>query len=302
MRKPAGRRRRNGLSATAVQLKRIHIVGSGPRTGTTLLAEAMAACFRIDHACEHEASICTREPPTGNCLLTKDPGEISAVRLPLLLNRHLYVLCLIRDPRDTVVSFHGTDSKSYWTSLRFWSRFVGEFERLATHPRFIHIKYEDLVSHPDQVQEAIMAKIPFLEKTHNFSDYHLVARPSRKSLEALKALRPIEAKGIGNWKHHLPRVKQQIALHGPISADLIKFGYEPDASWEACLADVTAGRYSSVRPEFNSAKGAHKLKRRERREVFYILLRALGLGRLISQDLTRTEPGGQAAGSDRNDG
>jgi hypothetical protein len=38
-------------------VKRIHIVGAGPRTGTTLLAESMAACFAIDVFEPHEAFI-----------------------------------------------------------------------------------------------------------------------------------------------------------------------------------------------------------------------------------------------------
>ncbi|MDD5367064.1 MAG: sulfotransferase [Gallionellaceae bacterium] len=283
-------------------MKRIHIVGSGPRTGTTLLAEAMAACFRIDHVCEHESSICTRLPPAGNCLLTKDPGEAGAVRLPLLLNKDLYVVCIIRDPRDTVVSFHGSDSQSYWAGLRFWKRFGADFDRLTAHRRFIHIRYEDLVTDPDKVQDEIMKRIPFLEKIHNFSAYHRVARPSRKSLEALKELRPIEAKGIGNWKDHLPRIKQQIALHGPISADLVKFGYEPDAAWESCLADVEAGDFVSSRPEFFSPRGLHKLRSRERREVMNILIRALGLGRFITEEQANPGKGRQPPGAGLNDG
>ena len=39
-------------------MERLHIVGLGPRTGTTLLAECMATCFEIDAFEPHEASLC----------------------------------------------------------------------------------------------------------------------------------------------------------------------------------------------------------------------------------------------------
>lgn len=263
-------------------MKRIHIVGSGPRTGTTLLAEAMAACFRIDHACEHEASIDTKEPLTGNCMLTKQPGEVAAVRLPLLLNRDLYVICIMRDPRDTVVSFHGSNKDAYWVGLRYWKQFVTEHRKLARHPRFIVIRYEDLTTRPDEVQRELMRRLPFLEKRHDFSDFHRVARPSDKSLEALRELRPIRPSGIGNWRQHLPRIKQQIALHGPISAELVQFGYEPDAAWEACLDGVEPGEFESALPEHFSDKMRRRRHHHVRKEVVRILLRYLGLRRLVA--------------------
>ena len=56
-------------------MKRIHIIGSGPRTGTTLLAEAMTACFDIDQYVEHEARIFKDEPLKGNIFLTKYPSD-----------------------------------------------------------------------------------------------------------------------------------------------------------------------------------------------------------------------------------
>lgn len=263
-------------------MKRIHVIGSGPRTGTTLLAEAMVACFRIDHACEHEAHICTREPPHGNCMLTKMPDEIGAIRLPLRLNRDLHVVCVIRDPRDTIVSFHGSDTSTYWTGLRYWKRFVREYQPLAGHERFTAVRYEDLVARPDEVQRRLMGRMPFLEKRHDFSRFHDVARPGGHSLVALHGLRPIRAEGIGRWREHLPRVKQQVALHGPIGAELVRFGYEPDTSWERCLDGVEAGRFGSVRPEFFSGKYFRRERHRVRKEILYILLRAAGLRRLVA--------------------
>ncbi|MCK5644246.1 MAG: sulfotransferase, partial [Gammaproteobacteria bacterium] len=136
-------------------MKRIHIVGSGPRTGTTLLVEVMATCFHIDHSCEHESPICTDQPKEGNCFLTKKPGDFASVGLPLLLNPQLYVVCMIRDPRDSIVSFHGSRPGVYWTGLKKWKLFVKKYDKLAKHPRFVPVKYEDLVSDPDGIQKQL---------------------------------------------------------------------------------------------------------------------------------------------------
>lgn len=66
-------------------MKRIHIVGSGPRTGTTLIAKMMIACFEIDLHTEHEDSIYTLPPCKGNIFLTKLPRDILVIEPVLLL-------------------------------------------------------------------------------------------------------------------------------------------------------------------------------------------------------------------------
>ena len=56
-------------------MQRIHIVGCGPRTGTTLIAEMMSACFEIDLYPTHESSIYTRPTRRANIFLTKRPRD-----------------------------------------------------------------------------------------------------------------------------------------------------------------------------------------------------------------------------------
>lgn len=262
-------------------MKRIHIVGCGPRTGTTLLAEVMAACFHIDHTCEHEASICADQPKEGNCFLTKDPGDMANVGLPLALNPELYVVCIIRDPRDSVVSFHKKSPGEYWTGLRFWKLFVRKYDKLSKHPRFILIKYEDLVRNPNRIQRLLTDQMPFLAVKHRFTEYHLMANPSELSVKALKELRPIDPNSIGNWKKHLPRIKQQILIHGSISEELIRFGYEPDKSWECILDGIREKNYKTVRPEFIGCWDVIRHKNRELKESINILIRRVGLDPVV---------------------
>jgi len=258
-------------------MKRIHIVGSGPRTGTTLLAEVMHTCFDIDHHCEHEAPICIDEPKSGAVFLTKEPGEILSIKWPLHLNPELYVICVIRDPRDSIVSRHGSQPDVYWTGLRYWKEFFKIFPKLASHPRFIYFTYEDFVSEPNKIQRYIKENIPFLNETHKFSDYHLVATPSENSIKALKSVRPIAPVGLGSWKQHLTRVKEQVSIHGDITSELIAHGYEMNADWESTLGGIEDREFPQNRPQFISLRDRIRHAKIQWIEVFNILCRRINI-------------------------
>lgn len=219
-------------------MKHIHIVGTGPRTGTTLMAEAMIVCFRIDQHTDHEDRVFTKPAGPGNIFLTKTVKDIMVARPLLKLRPELYVICMIRDPRDAVVSRHDQDPDVYWAGLRYWKSFIPYWRRARGHPRFITVRYEDLVSDPDGTQEELMERMPFLEKQASFSRYHETAAPSGKSLDALKGVRPIAPDGIAAWREHLPRITGQLQIHGSIADDLIEFGYEPDDKWLTALEGV----------------------------------------------------------------
>lgn len=237
--------------------RRIHIVGSGPRTGTTLLTEVMRVCYDFDYVSEHEDSICRSNLNIGKGLktiLTKHPAELYGIEYPLWADPNLYVICIIRDPRDMVSSCHGKYPDQYWASLRYWNLFLKAYKRLENHPRVLFISYEEFTTQPNKVQAIINKKLTFLEQKFNFNEYHLYATPSKASLNALKKMRPIEPKGIGNWKNHLPRIKQQIRLHGDISKSLIKFKYETTANWVQILESIDIGDYQTKTQEFYDKK------------------------------------------------
>lgn len=256
---------------------RIHIVGSGPRTGTTLLTEAMHACFEIDEYCEHEAPI-SQEPVSGTRIfLTKKPSDVSLVRWPLRFDPSLHVICMVRDPRDSIVSIHKRAPDRYYSNLLFWKAFIRHFRSLQSQPRFHWIRYEDLVSDPDTVQEYLEGVIPGLVRRHPFSQYHEVANPSEKSLRALHGVRPMDPASVGHWKNHLPRVKAQIAEHGGISEDLVRFGYETDIGWEAMLDGVETGEVQSVLSARRSWRMRARRVLRLNRAVANALVKRVGL-------------------------
>lgn len=177
-------------------------------------------------------------PESAEIYLTKNPGDICRARPALTMMRTLYLIYLIRDPRDVVVSRHKQNPERYWIGLNAWRFFTAAWEAVKGHERLISIRYEDLVTDPDAVQQEIMKRMPFLKKKANFSEYHLIAKPSGKSLRALNDLRPISSASVGNWREHLPRIAGQIQRHGSMTADLIKYGYEENDEWEKVLDGV----------------------------------------------------------------
>ncbi|PLX22439.1 MAG: sulfotransferase family protein [Salinivirgaceae bacterium] len=242
-------------------IKRIHIVGSGPRTGTTLLAELMKTCFDIDIYTSHENRLYKSPLKNGSVFLTKAPQDILLVEQALKMWKDLTILYMIRDPRDTIVSKHKKDPDRYWASLRYWKTYSEVGKKLMQHPRFITIRYEDLVHKPDEIQDLLEEKIPYLKKTKNFSNFHEESDISNESELALGGVREISTNSIGNWKNHLPRIKEQIRKHGSITKDLIEYKYEENDKWEEILNDVEDAEFESHYPEYFTKEEIRKRRR-----------------------------------------
>lgn len=231
--------------------KRIHITSSGPRTGSTLLTEVFKSCFDIDCSCDHEAPLAKSNSSFGNCdkILTKLPSSTQNLDVVLKFTTNIYIICIIRDPRDMVVSKHGRFPDLYYCGLDYWFNFLKDINKLKDHPRFFIIKYEDFTRNPNLVQEKIKKKFDFLNSKHKFSDYHKHITPGKDSLLALKSFRPIESKGVGNWKNHLTRIKQQTNKHGSLTKSLMQFGYEKDDEWTQLLRDIPLKEFKSYKKE-----------------------------------------------------
>lgn len=235
-------------------MNQIHIVGCSPRSGTTLMAEMMGNCFDIDVKTEGEQRITIAPPRRGKTLLSKTPKDIILIKDMLYFMQNLYVIYMLRDPRDVVVSMHPWDNDLYWSNLKVWKMWTTMGEELKSHPRFITVRYEDLVMHPDETQKIIQERLPFLKKMILFSDFHRKAKPSSYNMAALKGLRAVSTKSIGSWKNHKARLAGQIQRFGSISGELIAYGYEKDNSWENELAGVVPDLSDSHPSFFSSEK------------------------------------------------
>ena len=228
--------------------KHLHIVGCSPRSGTTLLHEVMLTCFAFDKHYEHETRFHRTRAEPGQRLLAKCPKD--TLHMPAVLDAvpDLFVLYLLRDPRDTICSRHGKDRSIYYSNIRVWRQMQASAARLAGHPRFLTLRYEAFVTDPDTIQREIATECPWLEKQHEISRYHEFAEASSRSRRAMTGVRPIAPTSVGVWKDNLGRIKAQQAIHGSLTHDLIEAGYEGTDEWEASLdgidPDETPSRYS----------------------------------------------------------
>ncbi len=239
-------------------MQRIHIVGCSPRSGTTLLMELMKNCFDIDLYAEHEGRMLKLPSKRCNVYLTKKPKDILKIEPILKVMKNLTVIFMVRDPRDVVVSKHRKCPDQYWTGLGMWKAYTPMGKKLEKHPRFLSIKYEDLVSKPNEIQCFIQEKIPYLKRTKLFEEFNENLAVSVGAEKALGGIRAVSTSSIGNWKNHLPRIKEQIRKHGSISDDLIYYGYEKDNNWLNVLNNVEDVDYVSRRLESPIIKNFQK--------------------------------------------
>jgi hypothetical protein len=255
-------------------MRRLHIVGCSPRSGTTLMMALVLHGFEVDACCDHEVTIFEPPPREVGLYLSKDPGDARWIAPLVDADSTLHVLYMLRDPRDVVVSIHREDPDRYWSHLRWWKEFHSAATR-TTSPRFVAVKYEDMVRDPARVQRELIARVPFLVKKADFADYHVAARPSARAVAALSGVRPLSDESIGAWRRHKPRVKAQLMLHGSIDRELVALGYEKDDAWLAELEGVEANNHATHWPDFE-APSKNEWRRKKAEEKIRAYLAALG--------------------------
>ncbi len=229
-------------------VKRLHIVGC-PRSGTTLLMELVATCFDSGGYCEHELSIFEPVETDGDVYFTKQPNDIKQLRHIFHADQLLYVIYLGRDPRAVISSKHRENPEQYFCNYRVWSECDSAAQRYRGHPRFLELRYEDMVSRPDDVQALITQQFPFLRQRHRFSEYHLHAQPSAAAERAMSGLRKVNPDSLDKWRGHLPWIAEQYRRHPALADDLIRLGYEPDKAWLSALDGVQPREFPCRYPE-----------------------------------------------------
>jgi len=213
--------------------------------------EQVSTCFDSDGHCEHEKSIFDPVAQPGGIYISKQPNDIKHLRHIFHRDGGLHIIYMVRDPRSVITSKHRGASEQYFCNYRVWR----ECERAAAdydgHPRFLRLRYEDLVADPDAVQARIQAHFTFLTRRHAFSDFHRFSRPSNASERAMGGVRKVDQASLSKWQQHLPRLAHQLKLHPALGDDLVRLGYEPDRQWLAILDAVEPLEYPCRYPEHN---------------------------------------------------
>ncbi len=206
-------------------------------------------CFKVDKHYDHEVRFNLVSAENGQLLVTKRPKDTMYMPAVIDDDAEIYVIYVMRDPRDVIVSRHGKDKSVYYSNIRLWRQMHAHAKRMYGHDRFLEIRYEDFVRDPDATQQMIAEKFPWLEKIHNFSEYHEHAQISEKSITAMHSVRSIAPTSVGVWTQHPGRIKGQQLVHGSLTPDLIECGYESTADWEQVLDSVEPDFSRSLYPE-----------------------------------------------------
>lgn len=239
----------------------IHVVGSSPRSGTTLAFELLTSCFDIAKFGDHEISLFERpRQPLGN-YASKQPMDLVHVRRVINWDRNLHCIFMDRDPRDIVVSQHGSRPGEYWCDFPVWERNQQLIASLRDHPRVHICRYEDLVSDPGAAQARIAAAFPFLKRTHDFVDFEKVSQSSQTAQLALKGVRQISTDSVGSWRRNLPRIAAQLRAHPRMAEAVVAGGYADSADWADICKDIVPDDTESVRARHDALRDKQGMAR-----------------------------------------
>ncbi|MFT4825058.1 MAG: hypothetical protein ACI9DH_000949 [Halioglobus sp.] len=211
--------------------------------------ELMATCFRSSGYCAHEMSIFESIEQAGEVYFSKQPNDIKQLQHIFERDEKLHVIYMGRDPRAVITSKHKEAPNQYFCNYRVWSECDRASQCYLKHPRFLQLRYEDLVDNPDSVQSTIKAQFDFLNYQYPFSEYQKFAEPSEAASTAMNGLRKVNKSSLDKWREHLPHLAQQYTWHPRLAEDLIRLGYEPDKAWLGDLEGVEPRIYPCRYPQ-----------------------------------------------------
>ena len=231
----------------------VHVIGCR-RSGTTLMMELLWNSYNFKERCTHEASVFNINPIQHDetLYLSKKPADTTKIQEIFLANEQLFLIGISRDPRAVVTSIHPSKNEVYFADFYKWNSCEEALQVLEGHPRFLLIRYENLLSNPQEEQNRITRHFGFLESKRDFVKYPHGSNPSYRAIRSLGGARTLDKSRIKSWVNHLPRVKGQLLLHPDMNRALIKNGYEKDKSWTKQLEGVDPyyQKYKDGAPSF----------------------------------------------------
>lgn len=220
------------VNCRGVLPKRIVICGS-PRSGTTLMNEFMK-CFYGTYVMNRE-EYALRFPylvVNKKYIVTKHPLDFSNIDKIIDVYNDPYILFMLRDPRDVIVSKHFKYKDQYFVNFTLWEKAIHAFES-TDYDKKLLVKYEELIRKPNVYQKEIARQIN-LESKSNFEDYYQFVDKRHQDVKALGGVRNVDPGNFGKFKakENYNRIKTQLNNYPQMSDYLIKYGYEKNKEWE----------------------------------------------------------------------
>ena len=209
------------------QVKQLHIVGCA-RSGTTMLHYAMAA-FQ-DTILHDQETFVNYSPSFKESIglfcknlfarskkfyVTKRSygwwQEETIKRLAAQVAREeIYLINIVRDPRDVLTSNHKLNTRKYYVKPEVWleSTKAGQLlaELLSDYPYFLTLRYEDVVSQSDSARQSIEDKFSMkmrkeLQDWSRLKDNLDAMDVKNDSMSVyMHKIRNFDPQSIGTWK------------------------------------------------------------------------------------------------------
>ncbi len=226
---------KNRFKAKSLQflgLNFLHITGCA-RSGTTLLFYVMSA-FKKMNLHDHETNIWShpnREEIKEVKKKSEWPHVIYVTKRPskwyqepwlsrtidFVKNSNSRLIYIMRDPRAVLTSRHPLDKKQYYVSPEKWvASMQGYFtikKELNNHPRFLVIKYEDLIQKHEQVVEKFKTVLG-MELNDNIQSIANLKTNIQNSelknqymIQFMHNLRDFDPASIDRWKNNSQNLK-----------------------------------------------------------------------------------------------
>lgn len=225
---------------TLLQQIRVHVVGC-PRSGTTLMTELLRYAYDFAGAAPHERPLFDQIPSNLSPYLSKKPADTIRIGKAFAADENLYVIALIRDPRAVISSVHWSHPDVYFVGYARWRFYAQTINAHKDHPRYLVLRYEDLLHDPNGVQQKVSEHLPFLQQTRAFDEYpEGIETLHDHSEKALGGVRPFDTSRINSWQEHLGRIRREFEANSDFQNDLEKLGYEENDDWTKQFADVKA--------------------------------------------------------------
>ena len=228
--------------------RHIQVIGFS-RTGTTLLMMLLQACLKDFEVASGEKTL-SRALRGNKNTVGKRPLDMLNFDAMKQIGRDsikdVGFILMQRDIRDVITSVHHNIPNDYFIGYDICYHVYGYNNGTKIEPgigqllrgynlfkndaRTYIIRYEDLVSTPLKVQEALSTHCRLRWK-HKFNDIRGVQ--VNKFYKDSNAVRPISSTEVSRWRRpeHRERIKEQFTNFPQLFDILIDDGYEEDNSW-----------------------------------------------------------------------
>lgn len=184
-------------------ISRVFVTGC-PRSGNTLISILLAWGDKKWKRLPGE-----EVPKRQAKVIGKRPSDDGVAKVAEMLKNDakLFVIWMIRDPRDTCVSVHPyRPEPGPMVSGATWLQRAKQGLGFMSHDRVRMVRYEDLVSDPNGVQQRLSMTIP-LNIDKKWTDWNgegidekATDESEIKNVKALSGIRPVDVSRIGIYK------------------------------------------------------------------------------------------------------